>query len=88
MTETTERRLTPSERQHELLRLAMERPQPVSGAPHFSVEQTKATGGATVFEWSVHVPVCDEYPNAQAAFEATMTYAAAMRAEYGANGDA
>lgn len=81
--ETPERRLTPTERAHELLKLAMERPAPVSGLPWFEVSQTKATGGATVFEWDVHVPVYDEYPTADEAFAAAMRYAAAMRAEYG-----
>lgn len=84
---TAERRQTPSERQHELLKLAMERPAPVAGQPWFEVSQTKATGGATVFEWDVHVPVCDEFPTAEDAFAATMRYAAAMRAEYGSHGD-
>lgn len=84
----SERRLTPSERQHELLKLAMERPQPVSGAPWFEVAQKKATGGATVFEWDVHVPVCDEYPTSQAAFDAMLSYARALREEFnGGSGD-
>ena len=80
--ETTERRLTPSERSHELLKLAMERPQPSSSKPSFSVSQTKATGGAVVFEWEVHVPVCDEFPTASVAWEACVDYARAMRDEF------
>ena len=60
-----------------------ERPAPVSGVPSFKVSQTKAVGGATVYEWDVHVPVCDEFPDSQAAFDAVMLYSKAMRAEYG-----
>lgn len=85
-TPDTERRQTPSERSHELLKLAMERPTPVSSKPSFSVSQTKATGGQVVFEWEVHVPVCDEYPTAQEAFEAARSFAASYRAEYGNGG--
>ena len=84
MTATTpERRQTPSERSHELLKAALERPAPVSAQPYFTVQQTKATGGATVFEWDVHVPVCDEYPTAEKAFKAAMYFAETMRKEYG-----
>lgn len=72
---TEERRQTPTERNHELLKLALERPAPSSSNPSFSVEQVKAVGGATVYEWAVHVPVCDEYPTADAAFEASVNYA-------------
>ena len=51
-----ERRQTPTERNHELLKLALERPAPVSGTPHFHGGQEKAVGGATVFVWDVHAP--------------------------------
>ena len=60
-----------------------ERPAPVSGVPSFKVSQTKAVGGATVYEWDVHVPVCDEFPTADAAFEASRKYAMAYRSEFG-----
>ena len=73
-----ERRQTPTERNHELLKLALERPAPVSGQPSFKVSQEKAVGGATVFTWDVHVPECDEYPSAEAAFEAAIGYASRL----------
>lgn len=73
-----ERRQTPTERNHELLKLALERPAPVSGQPLFKVSQEKAVGGATVFTWDVHVPECDEYPTAEDAFEAAIGYAARL----------
>ena len=73
-----ERRQTPTERNHELLKLALERPAPVSGQPSFKVSQEKAVGGATVFTWDVHIPECDEYPSAEAAFEAAIGYAARL----------
>ena len=75
--------MTPTERLHDLAAKLAERPAPVSGAPYFTVQQTKATGGATVFEWDVHVPVCDEYPTAEKAFKAAMYFAETMRKEYG-----
>ena len=71
-------RQTPTERNHELLKLALERPAPVSGQPSFKVSQEKAVGGATVFTWDVHIPECDEYPNADAAFDAAIGYAARL----------
>ena len=74
----TERRQTPTERNHELLKLALERPAPVSGNPSFQVNQEKAVGGATVWTWQVHIPVCDEYPDSQAAFDAATGYAARL----------
>ena len=73
-----ERRQTPTERNHELLKLALERPAPVSGLPAFDVAQEKAVGGATVFTWSVHVPVGDEFTTAEAAFEAAAGFAARL----------
>ena len=73
-----ERRQTPTERNHELLKLALERPAPVSGVPAFDVNQEKAVGGATVWTWSVHVPVGDEHPTADDAFDAATGYAARL----------
>lgn len=73
-----ERRQTPTERNHELLKLALERPAPVSGVPSFDVNQEKAVGGATVWTWSVHVPVGDEHPTADEAFDAATGYAARL----------
>ena len=70
-----ERRQTPTERSHELIKLALERPAPVSGQPSFKISQEKAVGGATVFTWDVHIPECDEYPTADDAFSATVGYA-------------
>lgn len=77
-----ERRQTPTERNHELLKLALERPAPVSGQPSFKVSQEKAVGGATVFTWDVHVPVCDEYPTADEAFGASVAFAEQLRRLY------
>lgn len=73
-----ERRQTPTERNHELLKLALERPAPVSGNPSFQVSQEKAVGGATVWTWQVHVPVCEEFPTAEEAFETATGYAARL----------
>lgn len=50
--------------------------------PEFKVEQVKAVGGAVVNEWSVHVPVCDEYPTSAKAFAATLDYAKKMSAAF------
>ena len=87
--ETEPRRLTPTERLHDVAAKLAERPAPVSAAPYFTVQQTKATGGATVYEWEVHVPVCAEYPTAEKAFAAQLKFAGSMRAEFGpsTNGD-
>ena len=88
-TETEPRRLTPTERLHDLARAAIERQR--MERPYFKVEQVKAVGGATVIEWAVHVPVCDEYANAEAAFAATLDYAGRLSAKYpppNPNGDA
>ena len=82
-TEQEPRRLTPTERLHDIARTLAEKPAPVSGAPYFKSSQTKATGGTTVFEWDVYVPVCEEFPTSELAFEAHLRYARAMRAEYG-----
>lgn len=80
--EDTHRRQTPTERQHELLRAALERSAPAAAKPSFHGAQVKAVGGATVFEWDVHMPVCDEYPTAELAFAAFLTFTQAMRAEF------
>lgn len=88
-TETDEpRRMTPTERLHDIAARMAERPAPVSAAPYFTVQQTKATGGATVYEWEAHVPVCSEFPTAKDAFAAAVGYAEAMRDKFGpsANG--
>ena len=91
MTDAAEpRRLTPTERLHDIARLMAERPAPVSGVPSFEISQTKATGGATVFEWNVHVPVCDQYPDAEAAFDALVSFADRLATRYpatAANGE-
>ena len=76
---TEERRQTPTERNHELLKLALERPAPASLSPAFKVAQVKAVGGATVFEWDVHIPECDEFPTADEAFSAAIGYASQLR---------
>ena len=76
---TEERRQTPTERNHELLKLALERPAPVSGNPAFEVSQEKAVGGTTVFTFKVHVPVCEEFPTADDAFNAATGYASQLR---------
>lgn len=78
MSSDEQRRQTPTERNHELLKLALERPAPASGNPSFQVNQEKAVGGATVWTWQVHVPVCDEYPTSQDAFDAATGYAAQL----------
>ena len=68
------RRLTPTERAHELLRLAMERT-PAQARPSFGVNRVKGVGGQLLIEWDVNVPVCDEYPNGMSAFEAAVAFA-------------
>ena len=85
-----ERRQTPTERNHELLKLALERPAPASTTPSFTVEQVKAVGGATVYEWAAHVPVCDEYPNSEQAFDAACSFATRLAIKFpatAANGE-
>lgn len=47
--------------------------------PSFGVSQVKAVGGATVIEWDVKVPVCEEFPTSTAAFKALQDYAAKMQ---------
>jgi hypothetical protein len=78
--ETTERRLTPTERLHDLARAAIERQSQRHAS--FSVSQVKAVGGATVIEWDVQVPVCDEYPTAEQAFAAVTNFADRMLVNY------
>ena len=77
------RRLTPTEREHELAMTIAQRP-PRTDRPTFSVqrtkagaEQAKATGVYEFVEWSVEVPVCDEFPTADEAHAAMIRYAAA-----------
>lgn len=79
-TPDTERRLTPTERLHDLARAAIERQSQRHAA--FSVSQVKAVGGATVIEWDVQVPVCDEYPTARQAFDAVTMFADSFVAKY------
>ena len=68
--------------QHALLERLTERSTPVSARPSFKVAQVKATGGNVVHEWEVSVPVCDEYPTAQAAFDAARSFSASMLGTY------
>src|SRR5258708_7736108 len=82
---TTPRRLRSLdviEQQHELLERLTERSKPASAQPAFKVAQVKATGGNVVHEWEVSIPVCDEYPTAQDAFDAQLAFAATMLATY------
>lgn len=79
-TTETERRLTPTERLHDLARAAIERQSQRHAS--FSVSQVKAVGGATVIEWDVQVPVCDEYPTAADAFEAVTVFADLLLVKY------
>jgi hypothetical protein len=51
--------------------------------PTFKIAQVKGVGGALVFEWDVTVPVCDEYPTSDEAFNAARAFAAELRREYG-----
>ena len=74
------RRLTPTERLHEITLAALQRRTVASAS--FQVKQVKAAGGAPVIEWDVQVPVCDEYPTAEKAFQASVQFAARLRAEY------
>ena len=87
---TTEpHRMTPTERLHDIAARMAERQS--QRHPSFSVAQVKAVGGATVIEWDVQVPVCDEFPTAEAAFAAVTMYAGSMLANYpppNVNGDA
>lgn len=68
--------------QQALLERLTERSTPVSARPSFKVAQVKATGGNVVHEWEVSVPVCDEYPTAQSAFDAQLDFARSMAAAY------
>lgn len=77
-----ERRQTPTERNHELLKIALERHEPVSGNPSFQVSQEKGPGGMTVFTWDVRVPVCEQYPDAEQAFDAACSFASRFSSKY------
>lgn len=70
-----ERRQTPTERSHELIKMALERPAPVSGVPSFDIDREKAVGGALVVTYKVHLPVCEWFPTPDEAFEAGVGYA-------------
>lgn len=63
----------------EIIRLLAER---ATRQPSFGVSQVKAVGGATVFEWEVNVPVCEEYPTALSAFSAMLSFGQKMREAY------
>jgi hypothetical protein len=80
VSEAEPRRLTPTERLHDLARAAIERQ--AQQHPSFTVSQVKAVGGATVMEWDVRVPVCDEYPTAEQAFAALTAYADRLLGKY------
>lgn len=81
------RRLTPTERLHEITLAALTHTTPASARPSFKVAQVKATGGQMVTEWDVYVPVCDEFPTAAEAFKAACLFADDLRDKYpGGNG--
>lgn len=69
-----ERRPRLTERYHELAMSAATR-RPVDARPSFGVNRVKGVGGQLLIEWDVSVPVCDEYPTARAAWQATLTFA-------------
>lgn len=71
---TSEHRPRLSERYHELALQAANR-RPVDARPAFSVNRVKGVGGQLLIEWDVSVPVCDEYPTAEAAFWAAQAFA-------------
>lgn len=50
--------------------------------PTFQAGQVKGVGGSTVFEWDVVVPVCDEFPSSDEAFEALVRYSARLASIY------
>lgn len=75
-------RLYTSEVARTLLEHATQRREPATAKPSFRVSQVKGVGGTTVIEWDVQVPVCDEYPNAEAAYLAAIDYAADLAAKF------
>ena len=82
-----ERRMTPTERLHDIAHTLAERPR-ADDKPSFELEQKAPTaeqvktGITAVFHWKVNVPVCDEFPTADQAFNAAMVYADELRKRY------
>lgn len=74
---------SPSRRLHEVTLKALERTPPRDAKPSFAVRQVKGVGGATVIEWDVTVPVCDEYPDAGTAYRAACNFADGFKQRYG-----
>lgn len=87
MTDEQQPRLTPTQRLHEVTMQALTRPAPASARPKFAVRQVKGVGGATVIEWDVEVPVCDEYPTAGDAHHAALNFADGFARWHGNNPD-
>ena len=83
-----ERRLTPTERLHDIAHTLAERQRPAD-RPDFGLEQKQPNaeqvkmGIAAVFQWHVNIPVCDEFPTSDQAFNAMMIYGDELRARYG-----
>lgn len=72
--------------QQALLEAALTHTQPSTARPSFKIAQVKAVGGSLVTEWDVYVPVCDEYPSADEAFNAARVFAAELAKAYPPNG--
>ncbi len=68
--------------------LALATRQRPDDAPSFGIEQKAPTAEQTkagilaVFHWNVTVPVCEQFPTADEAFNAAMVYADELRKRY------
>lgn len=88
--EHEQRRLTPTERLHDVARMLAERTPSAASKPHFNVSRTKAgaeqakSGVFEFYEFEAHVPVCDEFPTADEAFAALIRYKRSFAEEVGA----
>ena len=56
--------------------------QPAQAKPHFGVNRVKGVGGQLLIEWDVDIPVCDEFPTADDAFQATIEYGKRFEYEF------
>lgn len=76
---TESRRLTPSERLHEVTMAAVGR---VNRAPSFGITEERGPGGVVVPLFRGEVPVGEEYPTAALAFAALVSFHQKFRRAY------
>jgi hypothetical protein len=81
-TDSEPRRLTPTERLHEVTLAALAPSPRAARAPSFKLKDVTAPGKTTVTEVEIDVPVCDEYPTAELAFAAALDFTARARERF------